>query len=319
MDKPDILALLAKTWQELAPMALATLLKSKGAYVNVRGLIEFSNICQRNCLYCGLRKQNKKINRYCLTQDEIFKAARDAASLGVDTIVLQSGEGAADAAWLAEVVSAIVADLKLPVTLSVGERSRADYELWRKAGASRYLIKHETADPKLYARLHPGHSLKERIDALLLLRELGYEIGSGFMIGLPWQSLSSLADDILLLANLKIDMAGAGPFIAQAQTPLAAFPSGRAGLALRVLATMRIALPWANLPATTALATADPISGQKNGLLAGANVLMPTFTPPKQAASYTIYDHKNRVSLDNAAQAIAAAGRTHKLNQPEQV
>lgn len=313
MEKADILKLLKRPWQELAPKAEATLLKRKGGHVFVRGLIEFSNICRRNCLYCGLRKQNKGLIRYCLSQAEILEAAREACAAGVDTIVLQSGEGSCQAQWLADVIKAIVSELHLPVTLSVGERARADYELWRRAGASRYLIKHETADPALYARLHPGHSLQERVDCLLLLRELGYEIGSGFMIGLPWQSLDILAEDILLLRRLRVGMAGAGPFLAQGQTPLASFASGTPELALRVLAVLRLALPEANLPATTALATADPISGQKNGLLAGANVLMPSFTPGAQAGNYRIYDHKNRVSVTNAARAIAEAGRQCQL------
>ncbi len=299
--------------EELAAEAERVVLQSKGTHVLVRGLIEFSNICNRNCLYCGLRAQNKNLARYLLKLPAILDAAMQARAAGVDTIVLQSGEGACDARWLAEVVSEIRAATSLPITLSVGERKACDYELWRKAGASRYLIKHETSDENLYARLHPGHSLSQRIATLKALRELDYEIGSGFMIGLPGQSLESLASDIALCRDLHVDMCGAGPFIAQMETPLANCQSGSPDLALRVMAALRLSLPWANLPATTALATVDPASGQINGLRAGANVLMPSFTPAPYAQNYVIYDNKNRVSAAGAAAAITAAGRTHSL------
>lgn len=311
MDKKEILEILKAPWQESAPLTSRILAEHKGAHVHVRGIIEFSNICKRNCLYCGLRAQNRQLARYCLTQEEILAVAQTAVASGVDTIVLQSGEGSAQAAWLAEVVREI--SRFLPVTLSVGEASEQDYSLWAKAGARRYLIKHETADPALYRKLHPGHDLGERLRALRTLRELGYEIGSGFMIGLPGQSLDSLAEDILLLEDMHIDMAGAGPFIPQAQTPLSHCDKGSAELCLRVIAAMRVALPWANLPATTALATIDPENGQKNGLLAGANVLMPSFTPLGHAGNYKIYDSKNRISVKDAARAIEGAGRKHAL------
>lgn len=313
MTSADILAILQKPWRESAALARQNSLAAPGSHVFARGLIEFSNICRRNCLYCGLRAQNRALRRYRLSHEQILDAARLAASCGVDTIVLQSGEGACEAEWLAEVVRAVRLELKLPVTLSVGERAAGDYELWLDAGASRYLLKHETADRALYARLHPGHDLKERLDCLKLLRELGYEIGSGFMIGLPGQRLNSLVDDIMLCRELHVDMCGAGPFIAQKDTPLAACASGVPELALRVLSALRLALPWANLPATTALATVDRVAGQTNGLLAGANVLMPSFTPTAEAQDYVIYDSKNRVSIADAAKAIEAAGRKHSL------
>lgn len=297
----------------LARDAEACALAGKGRHVNVRGLIEFSNICRRNCRYCGLRVQNKSVKRYRLELDQILAAARSAKEAGVDTIVLQSGEGACDAAWLAEATGAVKAETGLPITLSVGERPARDYELWAKAGANRYLLKHETSDEALYAKLHPGHCLRERLDCLKLLRELGYEIGSGFMIGLPGQSLESIANDVLLCRDLHVDMCGAGPFLPQRDTPLADAPRASTGLALRVISILRLALPWANLPATTALASLDPLNGQINGLRSGANVLMPSFTPPEQAASYAIYDQKNRIPVKEAARAIESAGRVHSL------
>ena len=177
----------------------------------------------------------------------------------------------------------------------------------------RFLLKHETADPQLYAALHPGHELAERISCLRVLQRLGYEIGSGFMVGLPGQRPETLADDIILSRRLGVSMCGAGPFISQHDTPLGGYPSGSAQLALRVMAVMRIAMPWANIPATTALATVDALGGQRNGLLAGGNVLMPSFTPPAYGKQYRIYDNKNRVDMLGARKAIEGAGRSHNL------
>ena len=313
MDRADILHLLNTTDGESVRAAAGReLLRAKGERVFVRGLIEFSNICRRNCRYCGLRAQNRALSRYTLTQEEVLEAATRAVALGVDSIVLQSGEGACDAAWLAEVVREIVTTLRVPVALCVGERPAADYALWRDAGATRYLLKHETADPALYARLHPGHTLAERVACLHVLKSLGYATGTGFMTGLPGQSAESLADDVLLARELGVAMCGAGPFIPQAQTPLADAPGGTAAQNLRVLSVLRLALPEADLPATTALASLSP-GGQAAGLRAGANVLMPGFTPEARRADYRIYDHKAPVSLGDAARAIAEAGRTSRI------
>lgn len=300
-------------WQNLTDKAGETLLKHKGSHVFVRGLIEFSNICRRNCVYCGLNANNRHIQRYCMDGQEILRCAQAAKDCGCDTIVLQSGENECSAQWLAEIVAEITGSLGLPVTLSVGERKAWEYALWRETGASRYLIKHETADEALYARLHPGHALGERLDSLRLLRKLGYEIGSGFMIGLPGQDLASLAADIALCRDVGVDMCGAGPFIPHPDTALASAPPGSAKLVLRCLAVMRIIMPWANLPATTALATVDPQNGQVQGLQAGANALMPSFTPAPYSGNYAIYNNKNRVACANAAKAIERAGRTHRL------
>lgn len=314
MTRKDILRLLRDPdAEELRKRAEKALLAAKGSHVHVRGLIEFSNICRRNCLYCGLRAQNSALRRYRLSQEEILAAAAGAIAQGADSIVLQSGEGSCDPAWLAEVVAELKKHEGIAITLSVGEGQARDYALWRNAGASRYLIKHETASPALYARLHPGHKLGERIRALLALRDLGYEIGSGFMIGLPGQKLEDLAGDIALCRALRVDMCGAGPFIPQADTPLAGEACGSVALTLRALSVLRLALPWANLPATTALASLDPEKGQTAGLMAGANVLMPSFTPPRAAVQYRIYDHKNRVGMANAVRAIEKAGRSHGL------
>lgn len=283
----------------------------------MRGLIEFSNVCRRNCRYCGLRSQNGCLRRYTLTKPEIMDAAACAVASGADTIVLQSGEYPVDPMWLADVVDCLRGGLEVPITLSVGEHPRASYALWKEAGAARFLLKHETADPRLYRALHPGHELAERIVSLRTLQRLGYEIGSGFMIGLPGQRLVTLADDIILARRLGASMCGVGPFIPQKDTPLGACPTGDRQLVLRVMAVLRIIMPWANIPATTALATVDAAGGQRDGLLAGGNVLMPSFTPANRRAQYRIYDNKNRVDMCAARLAIEAAGRSHSLGPCE--
>lgn len=308
MLRGEIAELLFRTpARELAALARQALAQGRGAHVHVRGLIEFSNRCTRNCRYCGLRAANAGLPRYLLTQEEIMRAAGRAVGAGADSIVLQSGEGAANPEWIADLVQAISSRLKVPVTLSVGECPDWQYRLWREAGASRFLLKHETADASLYARLHPGWSLADRLKRLRVLADLGYEVGTGFIIGLPGQDPASLVDDILLARELKVAMCGAGPYLPQAGTPLAASPAGSPGLALRVLSVLRLALPWANLPATTALASLLPGRGQREGLLAGANVLMPSFTPAAAAARYRIYDRKLKVDMAAARAAIAAA------------
>lgn len=315
MFREDILKLLFETpYTELCARANKERQREKGTHVFVRGLIEFSNHCERNCRYCGLRSANLTPHRYHLAEEDIFEAAERAVALGADTIVLQSGEIHEDPQHLAHIVDAL--RVRLPataVTLSVGEHPAASYALWKEAGASRFLLKHETADPSLYASLHPGRSLGQRVEALRTLRKLGYELGSGFIVGLPGQRPETLADDILLARNLRVDMCGAGPFIPQIDTPLGHEASGSVLLSLRVMATLRIAMPWANLPATTALATLDPVSGQREGLLAGGNVLMPGFTPPAHQKEYRLYDNKRRVGMEEVRQAIESAGRTHSL------
>lgn len=314
MDKQEILRLLiSEPWEELRLRADAERQAAKGGHVFCRGLIEFSSICRRNCAYCGLRAQNAKAHRYRLKAEAILEAATESVAHGADSIVLQSGEGACDAMWLAEVVKEISDTLRVPVTLSVGERNERDYELWKDAGAARYLLRHESADTELYAKLHPGYALKDRLRCLSILKSLGYETGGGFIVGLPGQTMDILAEDIALCVHLKLDMAGIGPFIAQTDTPLAGATSGSIDLCLRALAILRIAMPNANLPATTALATLDPKMGQIRGLMAGANVLMPNFTPREYGSAYSIYDKKKRVDICCAARDIEFAGRSHSL------
>lgn len=287
-----------------------------GDEVHLRGIIEFSNYCVRNCHYCGLRAANTGLARYRMSADEIVAIAERAAQLGFGTVVLQSGEDPAwDAPVLAEVVYKIKRRTGLAITLSVGVRPREDYALWREAGADRYLLKHETADPELFRRLRPGTTLAGRLTALHYLRELGYQVGSGNIVGLPGQTLSSLADDVALLQELDVEMAGIGPFIPHPQTPLAAASPGTVDLTLRVLAVTRLAVPWAHLPATTALGSIDPVGRQK-ALCSGANVVMPNVGPTEYRPLYQIYPGK--ICLNEKAEKcysclgrmVQALGRT---------
>ncbi|KUG29168.1 hydrogenase maturation protein hyde [hydrocarbon metagenome] len=312
MNRQDILHRLTDApLDALVAEADAVRAESVGNGVYLRGIVEFSNHCVRNCLYCGLRRANTKITRYRMPPDEVVTAALRTAALGVGTVVLQSGDDLEyGAGSIANIIARIKEQADIKITLSLGERPFPDYELWRDAGADRYLMKHETADAALYDRLHPGKHLQQRLAALRYLKELGYEIGSGFIVGLPGQTARTLADDIGLVRELGVDMCGAGPFLPQADTPLSTAPNGDEDTTLRVLALLRLACPRANLPATTALASLDPGHGQFLALGAGCNVIMPNFTPSACREHYRIYDHKEAVGLKSAKAVIRRAGRT---------
>ena len=237
---------------------------SLGNDVHLRGIVEFSNYCIKNCLYCGLRKDNCALERYRMTADEIVDAARAGAEAGLKTIVLQSGEDPfLHGRMLARMIGRLKDDYDVAVTMSVGDRTREDYALMREAGADRYLLKHETADPELFSRLRPGTTLEGRIRAPRLAQGVGFQVGSGNMVGLPWQTVDSLADDILLLKRLDVEMAGIGPFIPNGDTPLAGCTSGGVEMTLKTLAVARIVLPFTHFPATTALASIDPEGRQR--------------------------------------------------------
>jgi biotin synthase len=272
--------------------------------VHLRGIIEFSNHCVRNCLYCGLRRDNRALRRYRMTLREIVEAVRAGAEAGLRTVVLQSGEdppgGAED---LARIITRLKEEMDVAVTVSVGDRTREDYRVMREAGADRYLLKHESATPALFARLRPGTTLDERKERLFWLKELGYQVGSGNMVGLPGQTLDTLADDILLLRELDVEMAGIGPFIPNSDTPLAECAGGTVEMTLRVLALTRLVVPRAHLPATTALASIHP-EGRQLALRSGANVVMPDITPVSYKKLYEIYPNKICVTEDGPAQCI---------------
>lgn len=294
-DRDRILRLLAHPGGDEARQVLAAAdrlrAETVGAGVHLRGLIEFSNYCRNNCLYCGLRRDNRQVVRYRMKPAEIIAAAEHGARLGYRTVVLQSGE---DPAYSGETMAAIIRAIKgfgLVVTLSIGEREPWEYELWREAGAERYLMRHETADPALYGRLHPGQSLERRVALLKVLKGLDYQVGTGFMVGLPGQEGRTLYADLELALELEAEMVGIGPFIPHPATPLGREPGGTVELTCLMVALTRLALPYALIPATTALGSIDP-SGREAALRSGANVVMPNLTPQKYRPDYQIYPNK---------------------------
>ena len=262
-----------------------------GDEVHLRGLIEFSNICRNDCMYCGIRRSNAGVQRYRMSDDELVATARSAVALGFQTIVLQSGE---DMHYNQQRMCHIIEQIKrmdVALTLSIGEREYADYQAFRQAGADRYLLRIETTDRDLYHRLNPGMSWERRHDCLLMIKELGYELGSGIMVGQPGQTVQSIADDLLYLKGIGIDMAGIGPFIPHPGTPLASEQGGTLELALRTMAVMRLLMPDINIPATTAMESLHP-QGRIMALKAGANVVMPNVTEGEYRRLYELYPGK---------------------------
>lgn len=272
-----------------------------GRRVALRGLVEFSNICAKNCLYCGIRRGNSKVSRYRMDEAEIVDAVAWAAENRYGSVVLQSGELETEenAAFIERVLKAIRARLGdgLGITLSVGEQSEATYRRWLDAGANRYLLRIETSNPELYARLHPAdHSWRRRLECLRTLSRVGYIVGTGVMIGLPGQTVDDLARDIRFFIDEGVDMIGMGPYLVHPDTPLAADAprtekSRLLELTLRMIAAARLTIPDANIASTTALQAIDP-EGREKGLLAGANVIMPNVTPVKYRGEYILYPDK---------------------------
>lgn len=262
-----------------------------GDEVHLRGLIEFSNICKRACKYCGLRCENKDIDRYRIEPDDIIFYAQKAVDMGYKTIVLQSGE---DEYYSRELLCKIIKGIKtldVALTLSIGERSFEDYKAFKDCGADRYLIRIETTDKELYKKMHPHMSFENRVRCLKDLGKLGYEVGTGCLVGLPGQTIESLANDILFFKEINADMVGIGPFIAHPHTPLKDCLNGDFTLALKVMALTRILLKNINIPATTAMETLNP-NGRIIALQSGANVVMPNVTTTEYRAKYEIYPNK---------------------------
>ncbi len=303
--------------------ARAVRTRTKGNAVFLRGLIELSSICDRDCLYCGMRRGNPKVRRYAMDDGDILACAAMARDLGFGTVVLQAGECAR--LWTRERMAGLIRRIKgetgQRVTLSLGERSEEDTAAWRAAGADRYLLRFETSDRELFARIHPGASAKgphPRLEQLLRMRSQGYEIGSGVMLGLSGQTLGSVADDLLALASLRLDMVGLGPYLAHPDTPL-----GREGapsevpvsvdFTCRCYALARLLLPEANIPSTTALSTLDPVQGRERGLTSGANVFMPNLTPAHLREGYQIYPGKICVVAPEADSLAALRATFAKL------
>ncbi len=288
---------------ELMAMAQDNRRKHYGNKVYLRGLIEFSNYCMRNCKYCGIRGKNTNADRYRLRKDQIIECCQRGYALGYRTFVLQSGE---DCHYDDETMVDIIDSIKTAfpdaaVTLSIGEKSEESYRAYYKAGADRYLLRHETASPVLYDEVHEGMHLESRLECLDRLKKIGYQIGAGFMVGLPGQTDDDLAEDLLLLMKMQPHMIGIGPFIPHADTPFGDYPKGDLEKTLITLALARIMVAKALIPATTALGTADS-NGRELGLLAGANVIMPNLSPMDVRKKYILYNNKLCTGEESASE-----------------
>lgn len=291
-----------------------------GDEVHLRGLIEFSNICKRTCKYCGLRCENKNLERYRIPPEDIIFYAQKAVDMGYKTLVLQSGE---DEFYSRDIMCNIIEKIKnfdVALTLGVGEKSYEDYKAYKDAGADRFLLRIETTDRNLYEKMHPNMSFDNRLRCLRDLKTLGYEVGTGCLVGLPGQTVESLADDILFFKEIGADMIGVGPFISHPQTPLKDSENGNFNLALKVMALVRILLKDINIPATTAMETLNP-NGRIIALQSGANVVMPNVTTTEYRAKYEIYPGKICIN-ENPTQCrgcieakIKAIGRTISTNK----
>jgi len=280
--------------------------RNVGDEVHLRGLMEISNFCVRSCRYCGLRVENTGVERYRMAEEEIMACARQAVAFGYGTVVLQAGEDyGIERDWMAGLIRRIKGETPLAVTLSLGERSDDEFAAWREAGADRYLLRFETSNRALYDAIHPPlrGTNSDRFALFGILKKLGYEIGSGIMIGIPGQTYDDLAWDIEMFRALDLDMIGVGPFIPHPATPLGRMggsPAPPAGeqvpnseaMTYRVMALARLVCPRANIPATSALATLNLAQGRELGLMRGGNVVMPNLTPQEYRAMYEIYPAK---------------------------
>lgn len=295
-------ALTAPSAETLFQQARQVRQQTKGNSVFLRGLIELSSICDRNCLYCGMRHDNPRVHRYAMQDDEIIACAALAAQLNFGTVVLQAGE--CEKLWTRERIATIIHRIKTEtgqkVTLSLGERTEADTATWREAGADRYLLRFETSDLELFHHIHPGSPKGDehpRVAQLRYMKAQGYEIGSGIMLGIPGQTLQSVVDDLCLMQELQLDMVGIGPYLAHPDTPLGQTKTSSevpatVDFTCRCYALARLLLPHANIPSTTALSTLDPVHGRTAGLSSGANVFMPNLTPAAYREGYQIYPGK---------------------------
>ena len=285
--------------------------KYSGPEVHLRGIIEFSNFCAQNCLYCGLRRDNEFLSRYRMTSEEIVAAAEGVKTAGIRTVVLQSGE---DSWFTRDRITDLLERIKrrtgLTITLSLGERLSEELSEWKRAGADRYLLKHETASPDRFRDLRPGRELALRLKTLDWLQALNYEVGSGNMVGLPGQTAADLAEDIRMFRERDYDMIGIGPFIPHPETPLSKEKGGTIESTLRVLAVTRLLTRNTNLPATTATGILDA-QGRRKALLSGANVIMPDLTPEKYRRHYEIYPGRaeRKTNLREVENLILSLGR----------
>lgn len=284
----------AEVLNYLQKQAQAVTKEQFGNVIFIRGLIEIGNRCHNNCYYCGIRKGNQAVTRYTLDRETILECCRQGYALGFRTFVMQGGEDAAMTdEWIVETVSAIRYEFPdCAITLSLGEKSREAYEIFYQAGANRYLLRHETHNPEHYRQLHPtAMSLSHRLQCLEWLKEIGFQTGTGIMVGSPGQTVAHIVEDLLFIEHFKPEMIGIGPFIPHCDTPFASATPGSMDMTLRLLSIFRLMHPSALIPSTTALASLAP-DGREKGILAGANVVMPNLSPPEQRANYTLYNNK---------------------------
>ena len=303
------------TLHYLRTTAVRTARKQFGLGIYVRGLIELSNYCRCNCLYCGLRRSNHTAERYRLTQEEVLACCEEGYRLGFRTFVLQAGEDATHTdEWLLPLVSEI--RNRYPdaaITLSLGERSEASYIKLRQAGADRYLLRHEAANAELYTSLHPyGQGLAHRLSCAEALQRAGYQVGLGMMIGVKGQTMKHIVEDLKLLERMQPEMVGIGPFLPHPATPLCDEPAGTLSLTLATIAIVRLLLPHALIPSTTALATLIP-TGRTEGILSGANVVMPNLSPSSVRAKYAIYENKASWGAEAAEGLAALENELHNI------
>ena len=307
LDREDIKVLLAAEgaqMKRLLQRALEVKLDHLDNYVHLRGLIEYGNVCEKNCLYCGLRSGNDRVERYCLSDEEVLSCARLAQELGYGSVALQSGERS-DPAFV-DKIEQLVREIKkidggsLGITLSLGEQSEETYRRWFEAGAHRYLLRIESSTEELYYQIHPKngkHDFRRRLACLETLKRLGYQTGTGVMVGLPGQTVDHLADDLLFFKRMDVAMVGLGPYIPHPDTPLYRLKDlvppakERMDMTLKMIATLRILMPEINMVAATANQTVDP-QGREKAIAAGANVIMPNLTPGEYRESYFIYPDK---------------------------
>lgn len=286
-----------------------------GNKIYTRGLIEVTNYCRNDCYYCGIRRSNRKADRYRLTKEQILECCREGYLLGFRTFVLQGGE---DPLWTDDLIVDVVKAIKdgwpdCAITLSLGEKSLASYQKYREAGADRYLLRHETADLEHYRKLHPKElSGAARLHCLRDLKEAGFQVGSGFMVGSPEQTLENLADDLLFLHDLAPEMIGIGPFLPHHDTPFADRQPGDLKLTLGLISILRLMMPDSLIPATTALGTIHP-DGREQGILAGANVVMPNLSPVEHRIKYSLYDNKICTGDEAAECRMCLAGRMERI------
>ena len=297
LSKEDIVFLLSLTNKEEIHKLLLKAQEIRNEFcgdeIHLRGIIEISNNCEQDCLYCGLRISNFELQRYRMSKEEILETAEQISNAGIKTIVLQSGEDFEyECDFISDLIKTIKNNFDVAITLSLGERGFFEYDEWLKVGADRYLLKHETANDILYYKLHNKQKLEERLLHLRYLKAIGFQTGSGNIIGLPGQTLEDIADDILLCKELDCDMASFSPYISSEQTPFKKYPNADLNLTLKTMAVARVVLKDVHIPATTALSTLED-NGRKLGLDAGANVIMPNFTPDFYRKNYLIYNRKN--------------------------